>query len=273
MDFSKIGKKYIPYSYSKISTFDACPAMFYYQYVKKVSVPSIPIRALERGKYLHSLLEKYLILKNANKDLSGDPVIEIKRYFNKSLDYPTNFIECVDECDNIIRKLLSSQLFQDTLSNIDLIMPEMRLTCYHENKLVLQGYVDLLGLSCRNNELCSIIIDWKSGRTINYSGRQVVLYYLMLKENVKIDNCSMLYYLIEQDKVEKVDLFSEEYKNKIEEVKEWVYKTTTELSTTEVFPRNKEDYLQCKWCDYKDICSFDEDREVSSNIQKLLTGS
>ena len=48
--------KYSPYSFSKISLFEQCPLKFKFNYIDKIGV-FVPNLALERGSYIHTLLE------------------------------------------------------------------------------------------------------------------------------------------------------------------------------------------------------------------------
>ena len=52
--------KFSPYSFSKIGTFSQCPYRFKLQYIDKIKIPFEINIALEKGKYIHSLIEQYI---------------------------------------------------------------------------------------------------------------------------------------------------------------------------------------------------------------------
>ena len=63
-------------SYSQVSTFERCPKMWYYLYVKKLTLPTDP--NMEFGKKIHAAIQKYLL--SSDDDSWGQ---KAKKYLDK----------------------------------------------------------------------------------------------------------------------------------------------------------------------------------------------
>ena len=50
---------YAPFSYSKIGTYNQCAKKFWYTYVSDIVIDKVGSLALERGSFVHYLLENY----------------------------------------------------------------------------------------------------------------------------------------------------------------------------------------------------------------------
>ncbi len=90
--------KFLPYSYSKISTYQSCPRKFKYQYIDKIGkFEDSP--ALVRGRTLHYLIEN----PDLDESLYSD---EMKKNIE---DYP----ECIDIKNNFKNSELGEKYLKD----------------------------------------------------------------------------------------------------------------------------------------------------------------
>lgn len=90
--------KFLPYSYSKISTYQSCPRKFKYQYIDKIGkFEDSP--ALVRGRTLHYLIENPYLDESLYSD-------EMKKNIE---DYP----ECIDIKNNFKNSELGEKYLKD----------------------------------------------------------------------------------------------------------------------------------------------------------------
>jgi hydroxymethylpyrimidine pyrophosphatase-like HAD family hydrolase len=184
--------KFIPYSYSKIGTFKQCPYKFKLQYIDKVKIPFETNIALEKGKYIHSLIEHYIKgtkLENFNFSLSTEK--DIKEY------------------DNIFNELKIDGLFQALIANdgerfvehgFGLKLKDGKLipTNYKNGELV-RGFIDFLKIK---NEK-AIIVDWKTGKFREDQDKlQVMIYAIWAFLNFpQIKEVVTIFYFVEHKKI------------------------------------------------------------------------
>lgn len=168
--------KYTPYSFSRLSSYMVCPRRFYYQYVnplpQEMSEPSI---YLEKGSYIHSLLEHYVKHYKEFKELLTIDDLKIK--YNDELEYPINFMDNIKEFEDIFTNYISTERFRSFLyyaRNIE-VEHYIELKIPNTDIILFRGYIDLY-LDLLNNIW---IIDYKSGQNKNYEAEQLKLYAIM----------------------------------------------------------------------------------------------
>lgn len=72
--------KYAPYSFSKISTHQNCAMRFKLQYVDKIKMPWVKNKALEKGGFIHHIIEKRLLNEDVRSAITNYKITEHDSY-------------------------------------------------------------------------------------------------------------------------------------------------------------------------------------------------
>ena len=195
--------KYKPYSFSKVSTFYQCPYKFKLKYIDKIKVPFETNIALEKGRYLHHLIEKKFLNENT-KDFkfSLSKQEDIEKYHKIFEDFKNNpFIDNLNKLDIEVEKGFS----------IDIENNEIKVGNYN-NRSLMRGYIDFLGIYEKNDKKNCIIIDWKSGKVPKEPNiLQVEIYALWCFLYYDVEVINTCFYYIEHNikkcfKFQKADI-------------------------------------------------------------------
>lgn len=244
------------YSYSKISTYDDCHYKFKLKYIDRLKVEKLPIRALEKGKYIHKLIESYFTLR-----LLGD-TINMKTVEEMSIeDYPHNFPEEVSRCISIFHSLINSDRFQKLFPVDACVYPEVEMEIPDIAVAYIDAYVEV------SSDNSVILYDWKTGKTTKYNGRQLAFYFLLLNHlRPEIKTVTIRYYLIEHDEI--LEHTIDENSDIVLETKGWIIKTLEEIDKDTLYTKNMNN---CRFCEYKDYCQKETSeilREYHNKINK-----
>lgn len=226
---------FFPYSASKISLYDTCPRKFKFKYMEKIPVEKEEFGlALEKGKYIHHVLEHYPF---------KPPKFEFQ--------YSTK--EDINRYQLTLRKVISdvyvNSLLRSKGNEKELSFFINDTWGFAEKSTYLRGYIDLIVFD--NDSV--LIIDWKTGKKYGFDDNQINLYaligFLVAKEKgLPINSVKCLYYYTQ--------------------TLEYITKTFTleDLDSLKEFLRQKIDHIEgdflfeknvnknCGYCDYYNIC-------------------
>lgn len=241
--------KYAPYSYSKISLYEQCPYRFYIQYILKPKIKVPASYYLEKGNFVHSLIES--ILKENIKEFKI-PSFKILQQKDKVSIYKTILDFCshtqfknIKVYDN---KLIEHKFFLDTE-----ISPTDKKNC------LIKGKIDLL----YETDKQLWIYDWKTtGQTIEKLKKypkkddQLELYALWGLQQYKLNEafCSFAYVDVNyyDERIFTID--------DIPELKEkWIQKIET-IEETTYFDRHKT--VLCDYCENQSFCEKTQQIEI-----------
>ena len=247
--------KYIPYSYSKIATYQLCPRKFKYFYIDKLEVKQQPQVHFDRGKLFHLLLEYD---GNLEKIKNTQDWNEIKEH--KLLDKSQ-----IKEIIGIYKKFISTKPGKDIV-NKKVFMKEfalgldknLKITKYDSEDVLLRGYIDAAYLVQTNNEIrpdICILVDWKSGK---YKSQEEQTWYQLLwyslglfDANQELQKIILVYAYVEHNKINTKILKRED----IERYKKTLYDNIQRIEQDTEFP--KKETALCQYCDFEEICSKD----------------
>jgi len=72
--------KYGPYSFSKMSMHQNCANRFKLTYIDKIKTPWIKTKALEKGKFIHHIIEKKLLNEDVKQSILDYKITEHESY-------------------------------------------------------------------------------------------------------------------------------------------------------------------------------------------------
>ena len=249
--------KYTPYSFSKISTWHACPRRFKYNYIDKIKTEWVRSIPLERGTLIHLIfeLERDIAKIKKHKDF-----IQIKE---RGILDSEAIKGCFKVYDNFIKSKAGNQLISKKR-----LFAEMPLGLSHDleimeynpsdkegiDNLFLRGYIDSAVISEGKEEDTLIVIDWKSGKykTKDQQEWDQLLYYAIgLFSKMPFDKIILCYAYVEHDKLNLKEVFRKD----IEKYKTALYNNVDKIETDIVFEKNET--VLCSWCDYQNHCLND----------------
>jgi len=177
------------YSPSKIGCWNQCKFLFKKKYVEKIKIPFIPNVHLEKGNFIHQILDSY----------PARPEKPFK--FNISTSTQVN------EYKELLRSILKRQVVQDLLNQEHakeqnfFITENWGFTKWYPGS-ILNGKVDYFNA----NNGVGTIIDWKTGKFHPGAYRhQLEIYaiFLFLKYPL-IDTVEAALYYVDHDVLDKV---------------------------------------------------------------------
>jgi len=210
------------------------------RYIDEIKVVSSNI-ALEKGTYIHLVLENYKYLKNTN--------------FSKYPEF--NFeLSNKDDIDNyhqIINNFINSKLGHYYLEDIEVIGEELEFGLdlkllpidYDNPNTILRGKIDKI--IKKNNEY--IIVDWKTGKVpdqLYHDNSQGILYALWFFRQFKdINEVKMSFVYIEHNQEYK-HIFKREY---LQNYAKMFSNKIIAIEKCENFTKNETKL--CEYCDYR----------------------
>ncbi len=139
---------YKPYSFSKISCYNACPFRFKLKYLDKIKVSPPDPRHFEKGNFYHSTLEHFPEIKKFNFKFADTPK---QKLFNETV---AEFIE-----NKHVEELLNHKFGAEIEFKFDENLNEFNGTKW---KSALYGFIDYIGQCSYEDETLIHIVDWKS---------------------------------------------------------------------------------------------------------------
>lgn len=236
--------KFKPYSFSKISLFYQCPFKFKLKYIDKIKPPFEINKALEKGRFIHSLIENYF---NSTAKLEDEFKLSTK--------------DEIENYKNIFESLKDKEFFKklSKLKNKNVEMP-LSLNFKKENveagglnyKASLIGFIDFFGFLEKNS---IVIIDWKTGKVPKEPNiLQVKIYALWAFLTFNVETVHTCFYYVEHNK-KKCFVFKNEDKEKIEK----------EILSKIKYIENEKEFRKqtsplCDYCEMKNFnyCEFEE---------------
>lgn len=202
------------YSPNMLKTYEACPAKFYYKYIKNISMP-VNEEIYELGKNIHALASYYL--RNEN-------IIKMEA--------------ALTEKERLIWEYLKSLKY----FSYEVINTEYNLAVKID-KYFLGGRLDAL---VKNNGNY-YILDYKTGSIPKNSKYdfQTMIYLLAVKEFFQTDNVTFIYLDLKHKEEASINLTPQLEK----EYKEKLINTINKINTTGDFSKKQ----NCK-CEYSLIC-------------------
>ena len=235
-----LGQKLCPWSFSKLSTFEECPAKAKFQYIDKVRTPEKAV--FIKGNKAHKILEEFIESKYQINPMSMNILVSYLKQLGITLTAKP-------------KKELSN------LSKMTKLIPvktELKWG-FSKNWGVLNDWFDS-GVYCRmvvdlfvmTNDFLGVV-DYKTGRMYDHHKDQSSLYalgamkYAAARDN-KAEEVRVSFLYLEHNAVETKIYNTNDMK---EMEAEWTKRAETMLSA-ETLPENLGP--ACKWCDYKNIC-------------------
>jgi ATP-dependent exoDNAse (exonuclease V) beta subunit len=232
--------KYAPYSFSKINTQTHCPQRFKLQYIDKIRTPWNTSPALEKGSFLHKILETKLENGDVKSAIENFNFTEFKSYkellpeIKKALSNDA-FTEYMTESKRYVEKSFGLY-FKDN---------ELLLSTYKKDPVLgnptIRGYIDLI--IEKENEI--LIVDHKSGSLKSDMDKmQLNIYFLVAALMFpKIDKFTIQYDFIEHNKIVSTVLYRSDFNN----IKTSIIKTLYNIETDTEY---KKITKFCNWCPY-----------------------
>ena len=246
--------KYTPYSFSKLGSFHQCPRKFKLQYIDKIKIPFETNIALEKGKYLHHLIE--CDLKNEKENFifelsKEEDKQKYRQIFNDFIITPHyNFFKSLKE--KYIEQGFSLRI-DSTKRGKNKIIPDN----YKNGKDVLiRGFIDFLAIK----DETAIIVDWKSGKfKENQNEMQVIIYsiwaFLKLPQIKKVET---YFYFIEHNKFVTRTYYKEQLNELIKKMIEYIQP----VEKASQFPKNVT--ALCDWCPFKKFGHCDGEHDLNN---------
>ena len=254
--------KFAPYSFSKINLFETCPMKFKFQYIDKIRTPFKMNDVLEKGSYIHLILEK--LAKN-------DMVLpEVKYNFRHSTE------EQVKEYNVIAHDFIFSEIGYNYLQNeeqkffgaevefgIKVEDGKLASTSYWNKKALFRGKIDHANMG---NGVMHLL-DWKSGKVSGFPAPlQLVMYAVWcFLEFPEIHTVETAFVYVEHEE-EKRYVFTRDMLGKLsKKMLEKVYNIEHE----EKFEK-KESKL-CEYCEFRlqGLCEETSNTDFNDTLSKF----
>ena len=247
--------KYAPYSFSKINTYEQCALKFKFLYIDKLGT-YVPNLAMERGSYIHTLLEN---------DTKSKPTS-----FKFKIATPEQQSECID----IFIKFKQSELGQRYLEvpaqaevefGMKFVDGVLTPCSYYDKEALFRGKIDHSILEGETIHL----IDWKTGKVSGFPAPlQLVMYAVWafaMYPNVNFIRTAFVY--VEHENQEKVYEFRREH---LDALKKKVIEKIVNMEKEEKF-RKSESRL-CDYCDFRaaGLCEPETHDEFADKMMQYV---
>lgn len=232
-------------SFSKIETFNQCPAKYRYVYIER-----LPTKAAEHiifGNFLHSVLEIFY------RDIIINNKQSVKKLmtnvFSKTLEMPDYKGKVsksqIDEAFSIIKSYLS--IIENDIPNVLSVEKQFYLNI--DNKILLNGLIDRV----QDDGDIIHIIDYKTAKKKKFllsKTLQLLIYaYIMCLENPNIEKIKTSYMLLRLNFELITKIYSRE---EVGDIVNNVIAIADRINGEKLW-RPKESPL-CNWCDFENIC-------------------
>jgi RecB family exonuclease len=236
--------KYAPYSYSKMDTFEKCPRRFKYKYIDKVKVPQEHFEHLDKGKFVHLLLQYNGDVQKVKEDKEFKTLNLNKDLVKESYKIYKEFVQSPQGKSILKRK----ELMKEFPLGLD---KDLELINFHDTEnLLLRGYIDAAYVDEKTNTL--LIVDWKTGKKPQkVSFKQLLFYSLGLFSEMEQDKIILVYAYVESKELVTQVLKRED----VDKYKKALYDSISKIENETDFPK-KESHL-CDYCPYMEMCLED----------------
>jgi ATP-dependent exoDNAse (exonuclease V) beta subunit len=232
--------KYAPYSFSKINTQTHCPQRFKLQYIDKIKTPWNTSPSLEKGSFLHKVLETKLENGDVKSVIKSFKFTEFKSYKDllpeiKKVLSNDSFIGYMTEPKRYVEKSFGLY-FKDN---------DLLLSTYKKDPVLgnptIRGYIDLI--IEKDDEI--LIVDHKSGSLKKDMDKmQLNIYFLVAALMFpKINKFTIQYDFIEHNKIVDTILFRDDFDN----IKYTIINTLNKIETDKKYEKITK---FCNWCPY-----------------------
>ena len=250
--------KFTPYSFSKMGSFHQCPRKFKLQYIDKIKIPFETNIALEKGKYLHHLIECDLKNEKGNfvfKLSKDEDKNKYRQIFNNFIVSPHyNFFKSLKE--KYIEQGFSL-ILDPSRQGKNKLIPEN----YKNGKNVLvRGFIDFLAIKDDVNQKTAIIVDWKSGKyKEDQNEMQVMIYsiWAFLRFS-QIEKVETYFYFIEHNKFVSRTYYREQLNELIKNMIDYI----KPIEKASQFPKNIT--ALCDWCPFKKFGHCDGEHDFGN---------
>jgi len=254
-------------SYSQIKLYQSCPRKYYYSYIKKIPTPINDKIFL--GIMFHAAVEYYLNEKIKGTSPFRDRVLE---YFNDNFQKSVHQQEILwnsPQKDTQKRGQSFVRYFmKEIVPTIKPMMVEKELWAdLPDIGVKLRGVIDLVEEDFSITDFKTTTAKWSKAR-IRSSYLQVVVYRYLFEQNFG-DVISQLRFRILYSKNAKTHIRHQEVAIKPKDV-DFDYnkmfdiiKYVVDGIRGEVFYKNES--FSCGFCEYKDICRKDSNREPEAS--------
>ncbi len=233
--------KYAPYSYSRISTWSTCPRKFKYTYIDKLGGP-VRVLALDRGNFLHCLLEHDGDIENVKKSRAFK---EIKK--NKIMTS-----DDIQECIGIYKSFKGSKIGKwinektQIANELSISMNKnLEIIPYGHNDTIFRGHIDKV---VRDGDTL-ILIDYKSGKfRPDMKWDQLLYYGVAMFNSMPFDKIILMNVFIEHEKFNKEVI----YRKDLKLYQKALLTNIKDIESDNKF--NKNETPLCDWCEFVDIC-------------------
>jgi len=244
------------FSYSKISSYKACPKQFKYCYIDKL--PRLDKTFTLLGSYTHDTLERfhkfYLIEGNENVpfvDTMQKVFIEAKHHWESKEINENQLRITKDQLKEAYQMMVEYLLLLNKGNNPKVISVEKKIWLDIDNKFILLGYIDRIQID-QDGEIH--IADYKTTKDPKYltDRTQLMLYaYSLYCEDPSLEKVRTSYILL---KHKMKSLVKEHSIKEIIETKDKLVEVFTQIQDDKLF-RPSPSSFKCKFCDYSKYCA------------------
>jgi len=244
---------YNPYSVSRFGTYETCPKKFKLSYIDHIKIDGEPRLALERGSYVHRILEH-----NFNYDID----VKLNKVFNE--EEKEKVIKILKEFEVSELGIYIKNLIQvATLEEDFAFNNKLELVNFKDRNAWMRGSADVYHI-CKDDNTKGIIIDYKTGKDKSedesFGILQATVYavYMFLKFP-NLLNVKASFVFIEHCTKKDIYFNREDFNSYIKEIFEKTIKIEKDTNFNESVS------ALCPYCDYNETeyCSSYED-----NIKK-----
>lgn len=249
---------FFPYSFSKQNCYSTCPKKFEFNYVMNLRTEFSMNATLEKGSFIHLLLENFALGKLSETSYNfrhsdEDQIKEYKLIFK-------DFVQ-----SDIGKSYLNPENFHGAEVEFGVKLNEdgtLSSTSYYNKKAFFRGKIDH---SNKNGKVMELL-DWKSGKVNAFPAPlQLIMYAVWcFVEYPEVEEVRTAFVYIEHG-VEKPYIFKRSHKDALEQkIKDKLF----EIENAQEYPK-KESAL-CEYCEFRKVgyCTPVLGNEFADNMMK-----
>ncbi|HPE67890.1 MAG TPA: PD-(D/E)XK nuclease family protein [Thermotogota bacterium] len=240
-------------SFSKLTTFEQCPARFAFAYIRQI--PKKKSSALFLGEVVHSTLEQVF-----QDQLPGSMPLfsqqHLQQLFRETWKQKRNLYRSRDELEMPLEEEISAgkrglQMLEHFSQSPFFFAPreiESFFAVSMDEQTVFVGRVDRVD----EQQGIARVVDYKTGKYspsyVNHFQLQVYA-WLLQRNGIQVQQAA--YYFLEENQVSSIEVDSFLLEQTAEELEERVQNMVRFLETQPLLPTPNR---LCGWCEYRDIC-------------------